>query len=111
MALPEANGLHKTESFQRKEKYYLIKDINFACIELHLLTILQNSQSGACVDKNNNNNNNNALLHQGCLKPGMPDLPSYMYNEKSCFSILSSGCWLLWDIYCRFQNGHMYQTN
>ena len=88
MALPEANSLHKTESFQRKEKYYLLKDINFTCIELHLLTIiLQNSQSGACVDKNNNNNNNNnnALLHQGCLKSGVPDLPSYMYNEKSCF--------------------------
>ena len=33
-------------------------------IERHLLSVLQNSQSGTCVDKNNNNN---GLLHQGCL--------------------------------------------
>lgn len=65
MALPEANSLHKTGSFQRKEKYYLIRDTNSMFIERHLLSVLQNSQSGACVDKNNNNNN--ALLHQGCL--------------------------------------------
>ena len=64
MALPEANSLHKTESFQRKEKYYLIRDTNSMFIERHLLSVLQNSQSGACGDKNNNNN---ALLHQGCL--------------------------------------------
>ena len=64
MALPEANSLHKTESFQCKEKYYLIRDTNSMFIELHLLSVLQNSQSGACVDKNNNNN---ALLHQECL--------------------------------------------
>lgn len=64
MALPEANSLHKTESFQRKEKYYLIKDTNSMFIERHLLPVSQNSQSGACVDKSNNNN---ALLHQGCL--------------------------------------------
>ena len=51
MALPEANSLHKTESFQRKENYYLIKDINSMFKERQLLTILQNSQSGACVDK------------------------------------------------------------
>ena len=63
MALPEANSLHKTESFQRKE-YYLIRDTNSMFIERHLLSVLQNSQSGACVD---NNNNNNALLHQGFL--------------------------------------------
>ena len=98
MALPEANSLHNTESFQRKEKYYLVKDINSTFIERHLLTILQNSQSGACVDddnNNNNNNNNNTLLHQGCLKPGVPDLLSYMYNEKSCFLYFIIRLWVV----------------
>ena len=53
------------------------------------------------------------------LKPGMPDLLLYKYNEKSCFFVFFSffflfflsGCGLLWDIYGRFQNGHVYQTN